>query len=240
MSKHVLQARAVAVSALEVAVIEQAWQLFDGCYAAADRSRFETDLAAKDKVLLLIDTDGQLQGFSTLQLRRHGEAMVAFSGDTVIAPHCWGQPALPLAFAAEMAAIKLNNPERPLYWLLISKGFRTYRMLARAFERAWPNCDGRHQDLQPLLNRLATDRFGDQFDATTGIIRYREQHEYVRTALAVVPPTRQSDAVVQFFLHSNPGHHHGDELACLAEIRLSDPIIAMAARRLRRDQVVTA
>lgn len=232
MTNHHLRAEIVDVSAVDADTLDRAWQLFDECYAHAQRDRFERDFADKQSVILLSDRCNALRGFSTFEFSAHGQSLVLFSGDTVIQPAFWGQPALPRAFARLLVTHKMEKPERPLYWFLISKGFRTYRMFARSFARATPTRRQDHQDLLQLLHAVASERFGSEYDPAVGLIRYREQHEYVRESLAAVPSTRADDPDVAYFLERNPGHIRGDELACLAEVRLEDPIMRWARKSL--------
>jgi len=239
-----LRTRTVAVASLDASTRGTAFALFHRAYDGADRARFERDLAEKRWIILLRDGDsGQLKGFSTVHLRppdARCDGTVVFSGDTVIDPEYWGQKELQRAFAALLLREKLRAPGRPLYWFLISKGWRTYLLLAHAFPRAVPRHD-RPDDgpLRRMLHALAAERFGAQFDAETGVIRYDEPHERVRAGLAPVTDALLADPHVRFFVEHNPGHAAGDELACLAEVRLVDVVrvvgrlAAAAARRAR-------
>lgn len=219
-----LTARITRVSSLDAALRDAAFELFSESYAGSNRERFELDLAEKQLVILLTDSaTGALKGFSTVHVRVGPKATVVFSGDTVVDREYWGQKQLQTAFAKVLLTVKLRAPLRPLYWFLISKGWRTYLLLANGFARAVPRCD-RPDDpiLREALDALATDRFGAQYDPATGIIRYETEHERVREGLAPVPPALRQHPHVRFFLHRNPGHAQGDELACLAEVRFVD------------------
>ncbi|CAN5696814.1 hypothetical protein BH23GEM1_BH23GEM1_05750 [soil metagenome] len=227
-----LIARTVRVSSLDAATRESAFELFRQSYAEADRARFDSDLAEKQLVILLDDrAEGGLKGFSTVHIQRRGLGTVIFSGDTVIDRAYWGQKQLQLAFLRLLLTVKLRSPHRPLYWFLISKGWRTYLLLANGFGRSVPRCDrGDDVVLRATLDTLATERFGSQYDSTTSVIRYARQHERVREDLAPVPAALQENPHVRFFAERNPGHLNGDELACLADVRFVD--LARIGRRL--------
>lgn len=219
-----LAARTVQVSSLDAAVRDSAFELFSQSYAGFNRERFELDLAEKQLVILLTDSATKaLKGFSTVHVGVGPQATVVFSGDTVVDREYWGQKQLQTAFARILLTLKLRAPHRPLYWFLISKGWRTYLLLANGFAKAVPRCD-RPDDpiLRGALDALATERFGAQYDSATSIIRYATEHERVREGLAPVPPSLRQHPHVRFFLDRNPGHYRGDELACLAEVRLVD------------------
>lgn len=235
-----LRATVVPVSSVEARTRAQAWRLFAAAYTGADRRRFESDFAAKQRVILLHDpADGSLQGFSTIHVGTvagRGSATVVFSGDTVIAPSYWGSKALQQAFAGVLIREKLRRPGRPLYWFLISKGYKTYLMLARAFPRSVPCADRDDPALRTILDTVATERFGSAYDSGSGIIRHPVPLEAVRAGLCPIDATLLADPDIAFFVTRNPGHDRGDELACLAQVRLRDcvrRIVRSAVQRRR-------
>lgn len=230
-----LRATVVAVTAVDAQTRLQAWELFEAAYAGADRERFEADFSAKHRVILLRAADGSLQGFSTVHLASlHGGAgTLVFSGDTVIAPAYWGTKVLQRAFAALLAGEKLRRPARPLYWFLVSKGYKTYLMLAHAFPKAVPRREGTADAvLQGVLDEVARTRFGGAYDPASGVIRHPSGHEAVREGLCPVDERARRDPDAAFFLVRNPGHGDGDELACLARVRLRD-VLREIVRSLR-------
>ena len=222
-----LVASTVAVSSLDHRTIHEAYALFERAYEGADRARFLSDLAEKQLVILLRDRDsGILRGFSTVLLQElpgKRPTVVVFSGDTVIDREYWGQKQLQIAFATLLVRLKLQSPRRRVYWFLISKGYRTYLLLANAFTRAVPRYD-KPDDAELLvhLDALASARYGNQYDRASGVIRYDTAHERVREGLAPITTRHLRNPHVQFFIERNPGHVDGDELACLADVRLRD------------------
>src|SRR4029079_15523392 len=104
----------------------------------------------KEHVIVLRDSgDGSLKGYSTLYVfdaSVDGRRVKAvFSGDTIVDDMYWGQSTLQRAFFRYVLALKVRNPTVPLYWFLISKGFRTYLLLSRNFPEYWP----RHEASTP-------------------------------------------------------------------------------------------
>jgi hypothetical protein len=231
-----LRATVVAPHEMDRATRNDAFALFRAHYEGADQERFERDMAGKQRVILLRDrATGVLRGFSTVLYRpvriRAREAMFVFSGDTVIDRSCWGQKILQSAFATLLFRLKLRHPGRPLYWFLISKGWRTYLLMANAFPRAVPRFDGPEApELRAALDAVAAERFGAEYDAGAGVIRYATPHERVREGVAPVDAAVLANPHVRFFVERNPGHADGEELACLAEVRLRD--LARVAGRI--------
>ena len=71
--------------------------------------------------------------------------------------------------------------------------------------------------MAPTVRTLARQRYGDRFDAASGIVRL-EHPTPVLDGVADLTPHRLSDPHVAFFAAANPGHGAGDELACLTLI----------------------
>lgn len=223
-----LVTRTLPVAVLDTMTRNAAFALFEAAYENTSRARFERDLAEKQHIILLYDRATQvLKGFSTVLVREISsagrKATVVFSGDTVIDRNYWGQKHLQLAFARLLVTLKMRAPWRPLYWFLLSKGYRTYLLLANAFPRAFPRVDRREDHrLRAILDELAAERFGDQYDRARGVVRYRTLHERVREGVAPVTAGALQNAHVRFFVERNTQHADGTELACLADVRLMD------------------
>ena len=162
-------------------------------------------------------------GFSTLAVYERtfegAPVRVLFSGDTVVDESHWGQQALAFAWLRLAGALKAEQPGVPLYWLLISKGHRTYRYLP-AFSRAFhPSPDDAGAGpLRALKDFLARDRFGADYDAATGVVRFPESRGHLRAPYADVPEAHLRLPEVAFFLAANPGYAQGDELVCVCEL----------------------
>ena len=240
-----LVAQIAPVRSLDRSTVDAAFELFESLYLGADRLRFERDLGDKHLIILLRDDiDGVLRGFSTVHVgdvtHRGRPARLVYSGDTVIHPAYWGQKRLQRAFSTILVRERLSHPTRPLLWFLISKGYKTYLLLVHHFPRSFPRVDRpADPDLRATLQRLAHSRFGHAYDPQTGVISFPIAHERVRDQVAPIDRPLMSDPHVAFFASRNPGYERGDELACLAHVRLVDPIRIFVrswwrARRVRR------
>lgn len=227
------QAYASPRAALSGADRQEMRALLDAHFEGVTPAQFERDLDEKDWVLR-IRRQGRLVGFSTLQLYRSmasGAAVnVVYSGDTIVAPDAWGSPVLARGWIALVRALQAAGPAGPWYWLLLSSGFRTYRFLPVFWREYWPRHDAEMPPpVRDLLAVLARERFGDAFDAGSGVVRFAHPQR-LRGALADVPDGRDADPHVHFFLTRNPRHGAGDELACLTA--LHDDNLTAAGRRM--------
>lgn len=221
-----LRGRTIPVVALDDPTRARMWRIFERYYVDVTPERFRSDLDAKHSVILLEDArDGSLQGFSTIQvLERELEGRrfrAIYSGDTVLETGYWGQGALRRAFVRFMFLQKLRRPFTPLYWFLLSKGYRTYLLMARNVVRFWP----RHGQATPArearrLDLLAREKFGDAWNPASGVVQFDQCLGRVRPGVVPLPPELRDDPDVRFFHQANPGHADGDELCCLGRLEL--------------------
>ncbi len=202
---------------------EEMFALFSRHYDGATFGQFEADLAEKECVIDVIDpADGSLRGFSTqcvLQAPlRDGTVRALFSGDTIVDREFWGDPALSHVWGHLALSLIDKYRDEPLYWYLISKGYRTYRFLPVFFREFYP----RHDVATPrgeaaVLDALGRRKFGDSYDAANGVVRPKDPCR-LRDGLGEIPDARLRDPHLRFFVERNPGHVLGHELCCLAPL----------------------
>lgn len=227
-----LRSRVVSRPTLTDAQRQRMLALMLASYEGVDADRFFKDLDAKDHVIILEDPRGTLMGFSTLLLMQRvldGEIVdVVFSGDTVIDAAHWGSKALQTAFGRFCLERKLAYPRRRLYWLLLSKGFRTYLLAVNYFPRTFPK-PGASPSPSAVAFRdaLATSLWGDNYDAAREILHYDVARDRVRATISPPPPEALDNEAVAFFMQKNPGADMGDELVCLVQLPLRDLIRAL-------------
>jgi hypothetical protein len=203
------------------------------CYAGVTAERFSRDLEEKQYVILLsVRSTGELVGFSTLRVAEDlmgGRPVeLVYSGDTVIHPDHWGQKELQVQFSRFTAWRRLRRPLRPLLWLLLSGGYKTYLLSVNNFPRTIPRHDWEPPEERVVFMReLATRWFGGQYDAERGTLRFAEHHYRVRDGVAPIDRAAAAHPHIAFFAARNPGHVDGEELVCLTEIRLRDLALVM-------------
>jgi len=206
-------------------------------YCNVTRDQFLEDLGEKEWVILLWENDS-ICGFSTQMLFNHDfdghQIQVIFSGDTVIRKNYRRSLALPVAWGRLMLLILSEHPDRELYWLLTSKGYKTYRFLPVFFREFYPSCVNEAPAFEKMLLRsLGRRKFGGRFDSKLGIIRASEGSQYVRPGVADITEIRGRDEHVAFFEKANPGHAKGDELVCIARCH-EDNLKPFILRRLHQ------
>jgi hypothetical protein len=215
------------------------YALLDRYFCGTSRDRFEADLGKKEQVILLRETEsGRIQGFTTL-VRLNArvddqEVMAFFSGDTIVAHDYWGETLLTRVWGRTVFEavdqIRAEQPAAAIYWFLICSGYKTWRFLPVFFRRFYPSPD---EEAPPRLRRvcdaLGAMTFGDQYRLASGIVRFTTPAP-LRDGVATVTDGRLRDRHIAYFVHKNPGHTKGDQLACLAELSRSN--LTRAAERM--------
>lgn len=231
-----LAARILRPSQLASSDRDAMFALMDRHYENMIRARFETDLSEKDWVILLIDeASSEVCGFSTQALISLSiddrPIRCVFSGDTIVDRDHWGSSALALAFGKLALHWIETYPDDEVYWCLISKGFRTYRVLPVYFRDFHPRYDAEMpMHLKSIVSAVAQHKFADRFDCERGIIKAISDSDRLRSGLGEITQERFQDPHVRFFVERNPGHANGDELCCIA--RMSHDNFSAAAMRM--------
>lgn len=223
----VLISRIVPVGKIGPGLRKKMFSLFEKYYVDVDFSRFEGDLEEKTHVFLFYEKrTKELVGFSTISRRRMKDiapGLFLFSGDTVLREDCWGSKILQQCFYRYIVASKLMTPHRPLYWMLMSKGFKTYMMMRMNFRRSYPNHSGPIPSLfQRVLDRYYGKKFGDAYDSKSGLITFPIPLGAVKGGFADPTEKQLADPDIRYFLKRNPDYRNGVELACVTEIQFTD------------------
>lgn len=223
MRERGIRSQIVLVAEVTPADARAMYQIFARHYDCVSLEQFLFDLSEKDCVLLLRNLEGVICGFSTQKVFRVSvggtPVRAVFSGDTIVDRAYWGEQELGRCWCRYVSSVYWEEPDVPLYWFLISKGYRTYLYLPLFFEAFYPNCDAPTPALeQQLLDTLASAKFPDYYRPQSGLIEFPQSQGQLKPHLAEIPARRLRDPHVQFFLQRNPGYATGHELACLAEI----------------------
>lgn len=203
--------------------LETMARLYLAHYDGSSLEQFKADLATKTEALLVY-AGTELIGFTTLELYDRSVAgrwiRIVYSGDTVVDRAHWGQQALAFAWIARMGELRSSMPEIPMYWFLIVKGHRTFKYLpafAKSFYPHWEKEQDR-KDLKPLLDQLASEKFGVDYNPITGLVEYTSSHGHLKAEIAEPSLEELAKPAVALFLARNPRYREGHELCCLCEI----------------------
>ncbi len=188
------------------------------------REIFLRHLREKEKVIVLEDSSGVIQGFSTLKVlcvSTGGQARHAiFSGDTIIEQAYWKSPELVRIFTFYAGRLKkMLGPETALYWFLISKGYKTYRFLPLYARRFYPTFREPFPEKEKqILDAFARALYPGEYNPETGLITFQQPAGNLRPGTAQISAKCLRDADIRFFSQANPDHMKGVELACITEL----------------------
>lgn len=222
-----LKGEVVEVGSLTSAQKDRMFALMQAAFEGVDRSVFEEDLREKPWAVLLFSPETrEIYGFSTLCLMEaeveNTPVRAFFSGDTIIDREHWGSMALEKAWSRFAFSKVMREPQYAWFWFLISKGYRTYRYLPVYLKKYYPHPEESMPPFeQRVLDTLARLRYGDYYDAETGIIRYPTDY-HLRSGVGDITEKELADERIAFFQAKNPGWKEGDELACLASLSLDN------------------
>lgn len=184
---------------------------------------FRRDLAEKEMVAVLHD-GADVHGFSTMTtfaVDVFGEAKnIVFSGDTVVDPKCRNQFGLGKCMGEYFMQKLEQLAGLELWYVLISKGWGTYKVLPFTFNEFTPRPD--FYDPEHVA-------------VTRAFARYKYPNRpLVRDEVLVAPSDAQrlknsSDDVIVpksaygvYFSTHNPNFLRGDELVCVARVTPSN------------------
>lgn len=229
--KYRLRAKTLKIHQLKDKQIQDMFHLFELFYDNVSFERFKNDLQNKSKVILMLDKHKAIKGFSTLHdfdFPHEGKNYrILYSGDTIIAPEHWGTSVLTMAFLKHMIKLKFKYPNRPVWWFLISKGYKTYLLLANNFINYYPRYDKQTpSEFKGLLQGLSDKLYPNRFNLSTGVIEFRDgEHEKLKETVApITNELKEKYPKIKFFEDSNPEWRDGNELACIGEV---DPLLAV-------------
>lgn len=216
------------VSKISPELSRRMFDLFAQYYDDVEFHRFQSDLSEKTSVILLWDNENTkkpyLFGFSTVLVRRNlTGGRIIYSGDTVVDSDYWGSRTLQSAFTRILFMTRLRHPFSPLYWMLISKGFKTYMLMRRNFPRSYPSVNGEiPHDLMTVKHSFYEEKFRGVYSPENSLIDFGKSLGRVKDQMAAPTARDMTNPNVRFFLNRNPRYHEGVELACIADIRWQD------------------
>lgn len=225
-----LKTKILPINKLTESQITQMFRVMDQYYEKVSEETFRKDLFEKQKVILLLGTDGLIKGFSTIlqiAMKAGTRSFIAiYSGDTVLQKEYWGNGALAMAFGRYLVDVKLHNPFTRVYWFLISKGYKTYLLMTNNFPVHYPRYEqALPQRYQRVMDTFYGERFGDRYSSQEGLIRFENSKlSFIRGHVAEIDDELRLNPRISFFEKRNPDWHQGVELACVAKVTLWIPL----------------
>lgn len=221
-----LFAKTLEVNELSFDDKNKMFELFQKYYENVSFEKFLKDLESKNRVIVLRDNDYKvIRGFSTLQniqINQDGRKIFGlFSGDTVIDSNYWGGTALSMEFFKNVILTKLKNPTSEVYWFLISKGYKTYLLLANNFKTYYPHFEEQTPErIKTIIKKFANHMYDEElFDEQNLILKCANKFDRLKNSVA--PISRElslTNPKIAFFEKMNPQWQEGNELCCLGRV----------------------
>lgn len=178
---------------------------------------FKDDTYSKDYAILL-EKNNHLVGYTLFSLYqvifKEQSWMIFYSGNTITDINSRSSIVLAASFFDVVKEMHKKWPGYKKCWFLLSKGFRTYKLLPQFFNTYFPADDKTDEEIGSLLFQLAQSRFGKRYKKESGIIDMNGGADFINHALREEHNKYKQNKEVDFFCRRNPGFIKGDELVC--------------------------
>lgn len=219
--RHQVKTRYYPIRKVTVHDLRAMYDVFARYYENVTLEEFIADMCAKTGIFILFDQQTRaIVGFSTVKRTRIDvdgrRATGVFSGDTILDRAYWGNKSLQVAFYWLLFREKLKHPLSPLFWLLISKGYKTYLLLANNFRRYYPHPEGLFDWLEPYAETYCRLMFPDSFCPQRKLLDFGEGSAHLKGEVTpITREMRRRHPKIRFFEQRNPTWHRGTELPCI-------------------------
>ncbi|CUS40349.1 MAG: hypothetical protein KBT77_09500 [Thalassolituus oleivorans] len=224
-----LSCKFFAINQVSVPMLLEMHTIFNNYYENADLDTFILDMSKKSGVFVLKDlTNKRIVGFSTwteMPITYKGEqAIGVFSGDTIVEEAYWGNKAMHTAFALQAVKTKLKNRGAKVFWLLISKGYKTFLLMTNNVPVHYPSINPdnqRNADLKEVVDTYCKALYPYAYDEKNQLLDFGDNYHALKSHVATISPSmRAENRNIQLFERLNPTWQRGTELPCVAEISL--------------------
>lgn len=228
-----LHGEIIKIDSLTIETINAMYALMDEFYDRITPSAFQKDLSEKDYSIMLYGQNNALKGFSTQKIMQitvgKQEMYGVFSGDTIIHKDYWGSLALFKVFIQHFLAYGEKYPE--FYWFLISKGYKTYKILPVIFKEFYPRVNVETPSWEKsIMHAFGKTKYSHEYDETSGVIKYKTVKDRLKDGVAEITEKQLKDKDIQYFLSVNPEYDQGNDLVCLTKLCVDN--LRPTARRL--------
>ena len=202
---------------------QQMYAILSKYFLGTSYDEFSSDLSKKE-IAIFIEEEGQILGFSTLvcsEVEVEGKAVpVIFSGDTIVEREHRNSSGLGIEVANYFDRVRERFKDRTVYYLLTTKGWRTYKVLPFFFNEFYPRAEVQTPlEIKKVMDAFCQKKYKERYDAKKGLVvavgepqRLRSENLYDSAY-----PDRQSNDI-DFFFEKNPNYLDGTELVCVASI----------------------
>lgn len=126
--------------------------------------------------------------------------------------------------------VQFSDNYDEFYWFLISKGYKTYRILPSFFYEFYPV----YLHETPLKIKEIIDCFGEkhypgEYNSHTGVIEYKKIKDRLKPGVGDITQSKLKNKHIKFFKSINPNYINGNDVVCLTSLK-SDNLKPMIKR----------
>jgi len=215
-----LKSCVVKISELTEQDKKDMFTLMTKVYNGENWNKFLSDLYQKDYALILYKDKSIIAGFTTIQIFEFEGNIIIYSGDTVVEESSRGDIELMRSWWRFSYSIQKKYSDKKVLWLLISKGWRTYKFFPMFLKEIYPTYKYETpKEVQDFIDKLSLWKFGSSYK--NGLV-IPDSPDMLKSGKNDIPDKRLDDEDVKFFLEKNPEFYKGNELVCLAELSVSN------------------
>ncbi len=93
---------------------------------------------------------------------------------------------LPAQCFAILSSFKFRHPRTPVYWILISKGFKTYLLLANNYYSYYPHYDEKNAHLKDFVESYCKEYFSEYYNKETGLLNFGDDYQPLKADVAPI------------------------------------------------------
>ncbi len=231
------------VAACSQQEIETFYRLLCQEFLGVSWDDFMRDFREKEAVMILRKehAEGEIVGWSSLMVlslilpgKPDIEVRGIYSGDTAVLPEYRSSIGLGVELGRYFMQVYHQFPQHLVCYILISKGWRTYKIMPFFFHEYAPRYDKptSAQD-QAVIDAFGKKKYLHHYSLATGVVTFSPQRLRPGSIDAI---PQKHDVHTQFFLEKNPGYLDGHELVCVA--RISPDNFTNALKRLLSPEIL--
>ncbi len=201
---------------------QQMYTILSKYFLGTSFKEFEHDLSQKE-IAIFIKNEEKIMGFSTLvcsTVEVNGYSVpVIFSGDTIVEQEHRNSAGLGIEVANYFDRVR-KRCSGTVYYLLSTKGWRTYKVLPFFFNEYYPRANREMPpETREVRDAFCLAKYGESYDAQRGLIIAKGDPQRLRSENLTDAsyPERESEDIA-FFFEQNPDYLEGTELVCIASI----------------------
>jgi hypothetical protein len=225
-----------SINDISDADIQEMHHIFIKYYNHTDLNTFTRDIRNKQYVLLITHpVSGIIVGFTTIAIinltYKRKNVLGLFSGDTILEKEFWGSRRWQLTWVWFCLKLKVMNFRVPFFWLLISKGYKTYLLMANNFNHYYPRLDREDEQLADIVDLYCEQLFPGQYIKELRILDFGDKYQSLQSHVAEISShLKENHPKIKYFEELNPDWRRGTELPCVGVINI--PVVISFAKKV--------